>query len=415
MDREIPRSERLRIKRRRWLKILAISAVAIGIVVGAMSMIEPGIKSSTLRFGTVDRGTLESSVSGSGRVLPAFEQIINSPVESRIVEVYCREGDLVEEGTPLLKLDLRTVEKQLEEMADNRTSKVYEMEQTRLSNHTSLSDMEMRLKVKEMAVNQLKGELANERRLDSIGSGTGERVRQAEMALRTGELELEQMRQMLVNEREVQAATMKRKQLELDIFDRDMAEKRRTFDDARLRAPRTGTLTYLSDQIGSRVGAGEKIAVLSDLTHFKVSGSIVDSYADRVAVGGKVMVAAGNRMLPGKITRFTPLSKNGAIEFSVALDNDSDSLLRSGLKTDIHILCDIHTDVVRIPSGPYFKGPGAYDLFVRDDDGYIVRRRVTLGDSNYEYVEVISGLEPGESVVIADMTSYKSKSKLRLK
>lgn len=388
---------------------------AVGAVVGAMSLVEPGIKSSTLRFGTADRGTLESSVSGSGRVLPAFEEIINSPVESRIVEVYCREGDLVEEGTPLLRLDLRTVEKQLEEMADNRTSKVYEMEQTRLSNHTSLSDMEMRVKVKEMAVNQLSGELANERRLDSIGSGTGERVRQAEMALRTGELELEQMRQMLANERELQVATMKRKQLELDIFDRDMAEKRRTFDDARLRAPRTGTITYLSDRIGSRVGTGEKIAVLSDLSHFKVLGSIVDSYAERVTVGGKVMVAAGNHMFPGKIMRVTPLSKNGAIEFAVALDNDSDSLLRSGLKTDIHILCDIHTDVVRIPSGPYFKGPGPYDLFVRDDSGYIVRRRVTLGDSNYEYVEVTSGIEPGETVVIADMTSFKSKSKLKLK
>ncbi len=405
----------MRIKRRRGLKIGIVAVAAIGAVVGAMSMVEPSIKSSTLRFGTADRGTLESSVSGSGRVFPAFEEIINSPVESRIIEVYCREGELVEEGTPLLRLDLRTFEKQLQEMTDNRQSKLYEIEQSRLSNHTLISDLEMKVKVKEMAVNQLSGELANERRLDSIGSGTGDRVRQAEMALRTGELELEQMRQMLTNERAMQDATMKRKQLELDIFDRDMAEKRRTFDDARLRAPRTGTLTYLSDKIGSRVGAGEKIAVLSDLSHFKVSGSIVDSYADRVTVGGKVMVAAGNHMFPGKITRVTPLSKNGAIEFYVALDNDSDSLLRSGLKTDIHILCDIHNDVVRIPSGPYFKGPGTYDLFVHESNGYLVRRRVTLGDSNYEYVEVTSGIEPGETIVIADMTSFKSKSKLKLK
>ena len=415
MDREIPQSERRRMKRRKWMRAGAITFAVVAVVIGCMALAEPTVKEKTLKFGTVDRGTLESSVEGAGRVEPGFEQVINSPVESRIVEVYCREGDRVEEGTPLLRLDLRSVEANLEQLADQRASKVYEMEQTRLNTHTHLSDLEMRVKVKEMSVNQLEAEYYNERRLDSIGSGTGERVRQAELALSTGRLELEQLRQQLINERDVSDATMKVRQLDMDIFDRNLEEKKRMFDDARLRAPRAGTVTYLSEQIGSRVGAGERIAVLSDLSHFKISASIVDSHADRAVVGARVMGREANSMVEGKKTRVTPQSKNGAIEFSVALENDSLPLLRSGLKTDVFVLCDIHSDVVRLPAGPYFKGPGIYDVFVRESDKEVVKRRVTLGDSNYDYVEVKSGLSPGERVVITDMVQYKSKEKLKLK
>ena len=44
-----------------------------------------------------------------------------------------------------------------------------------------------------------------------------------------------------------------------------------------------------------------------------------------------------------------------------------------------------------------------------------IKRKVQLGDSNFEYVEVISGLKPGDKVVVSDMSSYKNKNKLKLK
>ena len=53
---------------------------------------------------------IEVSVSASGKVVPAFEEIINSPINSRIVEVYRKGGDSVEIGTPILKLDLHSTE-----------------------------------------------------------------------------------------------------------------------------------------------------------------------------------------------------------------------------------------------------------------------------------------------------------------
>ena len=60
-------------------------------------------------------------------------------------------------------------------------------------------------------------------------------------------------------------------------------------------------------------------------------------------------------------------------------------------------------------------GKGEYELFVRDGKEELVKRKVELGDSNFEYVEVVSGLQPGDRVVVSDMKEYKNKHKINLK
>ena len=192
MDRVISPATRRKELRKRLIKIAIPAGIAIGGIIACVSMMQTGIKRSSLSIGVADRGTLETSVAGSGRVAPAFEQIINSPIASRIVEVYCKEGDSVNAGTPLLRLDLQSAENELKALADERQHKLYELQQTRLNNHTYLTDLEMQVKVKGMALSHLQADVANERRLDSIGSGTGDRVRQAELAYETGRLELDQ-------------------------------------------------------------------------------------------------------------------------------------------------------------------------------------------------------------------------------
>ena len=414
MDRVIAPEERRKALIKKWAKG-GIAVVAVGAVVAvAASLMKPALKRSSLRMGVADRGTIETTIQGTGRVAPAFEQIINSPIASRIVEVYCKEGDSVEAGTPLLRLDLQSAETELRTLADERRRKTCEMQQTRLNNSTAIADLEMQVKVKEMDVARLKSEAVNERRLDSIGSGTGDRVRQAEFAYETGCLELAQLRQQLTSSRQIKAAELEMKKLELDIFDKNMAEKRRTFDDASLRPPRAATLTFITDQIGRQVAQGEKVAVISDLSHFKVTGEIADNYADRVAIGSRVIVRSGKTSLTGKITRLTPQSRNGVMEFSVTLDDDDNPRLRSGLKTEVHVLCDIRDNVVRIPTGPYFKGPGIYDMFVVSGNE-LQHRKVQLGDSNYDFIEAISGIEPGDSVVISDLNEFKNRSTIKLK
>jgi HlyD family secretion protein len=96
------------------------------------------------------------------------------------------------------------------------------------------------------------------------------------------------------------------------------------------------------------------------------------------------------------------------------LANDSHKRLRSGLKTDVYVMNAVKEDVMRIANASYYVGRGDYELFVLDSENEIVKRKVKLGDSNFEYVEVVSGLQPGDQVVVSDMSSYKNKNKLKV-
>ena len=98
-------------------------------------------------FSTVDKGTIEVSVSASGKVVPAFEEIINSPINTRIVEVYRKGGDSVDVGTPILKLDLQSTETDYKKLLDEEEMKRYKLDQAKVNSQTKLSDMAMQIKV----------------------------------------------------------------------------------------------------------------------------------------------------------------------------------------------------------------------------------------------------------------------------
>ena len=415
MDREIPKDVLKKERNRRILKYGGIGGGCIALILILFSLMRSSVKEKDLVLSEVSKGTIEVSVSASGKVVPAFEEIINSPINTRILEVYKKGGDSVNIGTPILKLDLQSAKTEYDKLLDEEQMKRYQLEQLKVNNSTYLSDLEMKVKVAEMKLNRMKVELRNERYLDSLGSGTMDRVHQAELNFETGKLELEQLHQQLDNERKVKAADLKVKQLEYEIFLKGLAETKRTLDEAQIRSPRKAILTYINNQIGAQVNEGSRIAVISDLSHFKVEGEIADTYGDRVAAGGKAVVKIGSEKLEGQVSSVTPLSKNGVISFTVQLEDDSNRRLRSGLKTDVYVMNAVKEDVLRIANSSYYVGRGDYQLFVLDGSDELVKRKVRLGDSNFEYVEVVSGLQPGDRVVISDMSQYKNKNKLKLR
>ena len=100
MDRTIPIEEQKK-KRRRRLMTWGGGAIVVfaALIVGAVSL-QPSVARQSIAFSTVDVGVLEISINAGGTVAPAYEEIINSPIDSRIVEVYKKVGDSVQAGQP---------------------------------------------------------------------------------------------------------------------------------------------------------------------------------------------------------------------------------------------------------------------------------------------------------------------------
>ena len=414
MDREISKEIRIKEKRKSIIKwVIGLGSVA-GSIVLVLSLIQPTLKMDDVIVSKVDKGIIEVSVNASGKVIPAFEEIINSPINSRILEIYKRGGDSVDVGTPILKLDLQRAETDFQKLLDEEQMKRLQLEQLRVNIRSKLSEMEMKLKVSRMELSRKEVELRNERYLDSLGAGTTDKVRQAELSFTVGELQLKEDEQKYLNEQALGKADLKVKELELNIFRKGLAETKRTLEDAQVRSPRKAILTYVNSELGAQVVQGSKIAIVSDLSHFKIDGEIADTYGDRIATGNKVMVKIGSEKLNGTVSDITPLSKNGVISFTVQLDNDNHPRLRSGLKTDVYVMNAVKEDVMRIANGSYYVGKGDYELFVING-GNLIKKKIRLGDSNFEFVEVIDGLQPGDKVIISDMTDYKNKNKLKFK
>ena len=414
MDREIPKE----IRRKELVNnILKIGLVTGGIAILVwilIALFQNNVNLKDIRISSVDRGTIELSVSATGKVIPAFEEIINSPINSRIVEVYKRGGDLVDAGTPILKLDLQSVETGYNKLIDEGQMKQLQLEQLRINNKNKLSEMEMKLKVSRMELNRKEVELRNEQYLDSLGAGTTEQVRRAELSFNVSQLQLREEEQKYENEKALTESDLKLKELEVNIFRKSLDEMKRTLEDAQIRSPRKAVLTFINNEIGAQVQQGARVAIISDLSHFKIEGEIADAYGDRIAPGYKVMVKIGTDYFSGTVSDVTPLSRNGVLSFTARLDEDNHHRLRSGLKADVYVMNTIKPDVLRIRNASYYSAPGEYNLFVVNGE-QLLKRKVILGESNYDYVEVIDGLKEGDEVVISDMSDYGEKTKLKLK
>ena len=129
MDRTIP-EEVQRKKRRRRMMMWSGGGVGFFalVIVGAMAL-QPSVSRSSLSVSTADVGTLQISINAAGTVAPAYEEIINSPLDTRVVEVYKKPGDSVKAGQPLLKLDLQTASTDYNKLLDEEQMRQHQMKQ----------------------------------------------------------------------------------------------------------------------------------------------------------------------------------------------------------------------------------------------------------------------------------------------
>lgn len=413
MDREISKEVKMR---ERWKSILKYSIMLVGVcafIIIAISFMKDDVALDSLELCTVDNGNVDVSISASGVLSPVYEQIIIAPINTKIIEVYAKTGDFVKEGAPLLMLDLQSAQTDYKNMVDKGKMKGYELEQFRLSNNTFLSDLKIKIKVAEMEYNRMLVEAGNEKFLDSIGSGTTDKVKEVQFMCKSKELGLQQLRTQYENESKERAAGYKIKELELSILKKELNEMKRTLDDAQIKAPRSATLTFINNQIGAQVAQGSQVAIIADLKHFKINGEVAEAYANRVKVGNDVRMRINGKDYEGLVSNIEPTAKNGVAGFSVQLENDSLAQFRPGLKTDVYISDGVKENAMRIKNASFYKEPGTYMLYVRNGEE-LELRQVELGVSNYDYVEVVRGLHVGEQVVLSDMSRYNAP-KLKIK
>jgi HlyD family secretion protein len=405
MDRELDTGFLRRRAVRRGLVIAGLAVAAVALFFGLPRWLRPSVDRATLRTGAVDRGPVEGIVEASGTVAPAFEKVLSSPVEARVVRVLKRPGERVEPGEEILELDVSSSRLELDRLTDLLTRKESEAEELRLDLESELADLSGRIERGRLDAEILRYRLEQNRKLYDDGLLAEEALRLAEVEAEKADIELAQLEAARERAGRVHAARLQGVDIDLRILAGQRAAARRELELADTRSDRAGVVTWVVPEEGATVRRGEVVARIADLDSFRVEGTVSDVHASRLAAGLPVRVVLGELRLDGRLASVDPTIENGVVRFAADLDQPSHPDLRNNLRVDVLVVTGRRADTLRLPRGSFAETGGRATLFVVRGD-HAVRRPVELGLSGYRHLEVTGGLAEGETVILSDMSDF---------
>jgi HlyD family secretion protein len=414
MDRAISTITQRRRQLRTWLIGLGAVGAVLAAVLGLRNVVQPSLRRGDILTARVETGDVDAALTAAGTIIPGREVVLVSPIQSTIRRVVLAVGARVQPGQTIVELDKDLAASALAKLDDEQLRNQNKNAQLQLSLARSLTDLQAQQQTQDLRVSSLQSALRDEQRLLELGGGTAEAVRQAELNLRTARLEAKRLRQQLANQRLASRADSRELGFTVSMQQRAIQEQAAKLRQADISSQLPGVLTWVNDNLGSTVQAGDALARVADLSRFRVRATIADTYADQLHPGDAVLVRLGpGNDLRGTVASISPAVEKGVVTFYATLNNDHHPLLRANLRADVFVLTRAHRAVPRLKNGPFYQGGQEQPVFVLAG-GRAVRRVVRFGDSNADYVQVLSGMAKGEEVVISDTRAYMDTPELRV-
>lgn len=190
---------------------------------------------------------------------------------------------------------------------------------------------------------------------------------------------------------------------------------RRQREDMYLRAPRDGVIGYRNAEVGAIVSAGTKVFSLVDNSHLNVDCTLAESDAAILKPGMEVEVTidALGADYPGKIVYVSPAMDDTSKTYQVRIELETeDDEMKAGLFA--HTAIDVlqRRATLCVPKEAVLSRNGRQMLFVVDADGKVESREVKIGLMNDAEVEILDGIEPGDTVVVTNQDKLQDGKKV---
>lgn len=414
MDRELDTASRRRLGLRRLAAATPWLAVAAALVFGLPRWLAPSLDRGRVRTAVVDRGPVEATLVAPGTVIPAFETVIVTPVEARVVAILARPGGAVAAGDEVLELDFADARLELARLEDRLAQKASERRRLAAETERDLADLAGRREGGRLDAETAGYRLDQRRRLHAEGLASEAVLREAEVEAEKARLEVARLAASEAALGRVAATRTAELDLDLRLLEQERVQVRRRLELASTRVARPGVVTWVVPEQGVTVRAGEPVARLADLSSFRVEATLSDAYAAHLAAGQPARVLVGGDELEGSLAQVYPEVEDGAVRFTVELAERGHPALRPNLRVEVLLVTDRRADAVRVARGPFAVAAGRQEVFVVTG-GRAVRRPVELGLIGHREVEVVSGLAPGDEVIVSDMSEFAHRESVRLR
>ncbi len=414
MDREISSRER----RGRMLKkagiYIAIAVVILVLFWSVFGWLSPSVRRSEIRTALVDRGVVEATISASGSVVPAFEQVVTSPIDSRVTRILREPGDLLAQGDPIVELDTGETQLALHRLEDQVALKRNGRRKAHEDLARRVDEWEGQRDIKALELKSLEYEADRCRENLESGIFSRDELRKAENDTERARIELRQIEEAMVHAAQALETELEGLDLELAILEKELGEQAHQLRLASTAAEREGVLTWVVPREGMAVRRGDEIARVADLSAFRVEATVSDVHAGRVSPGLPVLVRSGELLLDGRVASVRPTVENGVVTMEVDITESRHPDLRHNLRVDVFIVTERVADTLRIKRGSFLNIEGRRAVFVVRGDR-AVRTPVTFGITNFETYQITGGLEEGDEVILSDMSQLLHAREVKLK
>jgi HlyD family secretion protein len=184
--------------------------------------------------------------------------------------------------------------------------------------------------------------------------------------------------------------------------------------DLQIRAGIAGVLQQVPVEEGQQVQLGANVARVARPDELIAELRIAETQARDVQLDLPVRVDTRNGIVPGRVIRIDPAVQNGTVQVDVELIADLPAGARPDLSVDGTIEIERLSNVVFVGRPAYGQPESTLSLFRVQDDGQAQRVDVALGRASVNLIEIRSGLEPGDLVVLSDTSAWDQYDEIRL-
>ena len=400
---------RRRIVARRRLRVRAITA-ALALVLVAAAVVAAWPKALPVEEAAVRRAPLEVTVDESGKTRVRDRYVVHAPLGGELARISLRAGDMVKQGATLARImpaDPALLDPRARVEALARVGAA----------DANAAQAKAQVARTEAAQEHAQEDLAATRRLADSGAVSSEKLRNDELEARVRDQELAAARfgvQVAVHDAEAARAALLRYG--------DARGPRELFT---VVSPTSGRVLRVDQESEGVVAPGAALLEVGDPTSLEVVVDVLTADAVRITPNAAVRLErwGGDRPLQAHVrvvepSAFTKVSALGVEEqrANVVIDIDDPretwASLGDGYRVEASIVVWRSDDAVVVPANAAFRRGDAWAVFV-DSDGRARLRTVAIGRRGATDVEILSGLAPGERVVVHPSSTVEDGSRIR--
>jgi HlyD family secretion protein len=414
---DVPRPDVARRKKKRRLIIAAASVLGLIVITVLVSRLKPAAMSvdrASVWIDTVKRGPMLRQVRGLGTLVPEDIRWIAAAKDGRVEKIVVRPGARVEPDTLIVELsspDLQQAARDAElqekgadaELTTLRATLQRELlnqESTTAQVHSEYQQAKMEAETNEnLKKNGLIADLAYKTSI----------IKRDELANRDA---IEDKR--LAFARDSIEPQLAAKQAAVEQFKASAGMRSQEVEALHVRAGMTGVLQQLPVEVGQRVIPGTNIARVADPTKLKAQIKIAETQAKDIQINQPASIDTRNGIIPGHVIRVDPAVEQGTVTVDVALDGPLPKGARPDLSVDGTIELERLDNVLYVGRPAFAQDGATVGVFKLTPSGEAVRTPVHFGRSSVNTIEILSGLNVGDQVVLSDTSAYDSHDRIRL-